>query len=159
MDRIGVIKGKKFGKGLSTFGWYCLIAVFTFFVVPVFNEAGAALFYAVVMVLSLLVWYEAISYDIRKGIPQGMGTVLWFSIPSLILSAAGNIAGESQIWGLINQVFNGPFIFGLNPVFDTFDLPVVRIIWPSLIILLLFVFQLIRHIIKESNWQKTPYIY
>lgn len=147
-------------NGMVTLGWYCLLAAITFLLAPWVEKTAASVLYIIALVVSLLIWYESLYVDLRKGIQQSLATMSFFIIPSLIISLGRYllVAGD-EYWKIVYEFFHGPFISGLTPIMNMSARPVLTILLPSLIILALFFFRLIKHIIRENSWQKTPYIY
>lgn len=139
-------------------GWYCLLTGLSFVLTLVMSKFTVSLLYIIVLVLSLLLWYEFMYIDFRKGIQQSVITMLFFIIPSLVISVGNFLQLGNQSWRMVYSFFHGPFIYGLAPIINL-NRPVLSIILPSGIILLLFIFLIIKYIIIEKKWQKSPYIY
>ncbi|HBQ85468.1 MAG TPA: hypothetical protein DER33_01930 [Syntrophomonas sp.] len=151
-------KMNKIKDGTIALGWYCLLAGLSYMLALVIPKITVSLLYIVVLVLSLLLWYEFMRIDFRKGIQQSIITMLFFIIPSLVISIGNFLQMENELWKMVYIFFHGPFIYGFAPVTDL-NLPALSIILPSGVIMLLFIFLITKYIIIEKKWQKSPYLY
>lgn len=147
----------KIKNGMIALGWYCLLAGFSFMLALVMPKFIVSLIYIIVLVLSLLLWYEFMYIDFRKGIQQSVITMLFFIIPSLVISVGNFLQLSYQSWRFVYKFYHGPFLYGLAPVINL-NKPLSSIILPSGIILLIFFFLIIKYIILEKKWQKSPYV-
>lgn len=151
---------KKIKNGMIALGLYCLLVGLAFLITSGVDKTTAQVIYIIVLVLGLLIWYESMYTDLRKGLLQGTSTMLCFVIPSLVLSIGYYLQiADHESWKTLYFFFHSPFIYGLNSVINIPDRPIMSIILPSGIIVIFFLFLLIKHIIRENNWQKSPYIY
>ncbi|HEX3012617.1 MAG TPA: hypothetical protein VHQ70_11430 [Syntrophomonadaceae bacterium] len=151
---------KNVENGLKTLLCYCIFTALIYFLTPAMNKTTASVVYIVVLLSVLMGWYEIIYIDLRKGLLQGIITMLFFIVPSLGISGAYYLqAMKEGFLRVLYTFFHSPFIYGLNSVINMPLRPVLSIMLPSGVILVLFTFSLIKNIITENNRRRSPYIF
>lgn len=152
----------KLKYGMSALILYALLASVAYIAVTYWNW-NTGIVYSIAFLFSVVIWYEALNRAFACGLGQGMGAIFSYIVPSLIISylyfavaaTPAGVAG-SKVW--LYQLFHLPLLFGLNhSLFSDYSLLVI--IFPSLLMLILAIYPIIRYIIKAIESQHTQYIF
>ena len=124
---------------------------------------NSGIVYSIAFLLSVVIWYEALTRGFTRGLGQGIGVIASYIIPSMIISylyfVANPIpAGEAGIKVWLYRLYHLPLLFGLNSSFFS-NYPFLIIIFPSLLVLILAIYPFIRYITRALESQHTQYIF
>lgn len=150
----------KLKYGMTALLLYVLLAAVAYAAVTYWNW-NTGVVYSIAFLLSVVIWYEALSQAFTRGLGQGLGVIFSYIVPSLIISylyfAAGIPTGEAGIKAWFYQLFHLPLIFGLNSSLFS-EHSFLIIIFPSLLMIILAVYPFSRYITIIMESQHTQYI-
>ncbi|MGS0765410.1 hypothetical protein [Syntrophomonas curvata] len=155
---------RKIKNGVIALLVYCMLAAAAYGVVT-FWKWHPGFIYTIIFMLSVVVWYEALTRAFKRDMGRGMGVVLSYIIPSIVISylnySAGLAgAGKATINTTVYELFHMPMIFGLNVTSGLLvDHPLLMIFFPSLMMLILAIYPFARNISKAIEAQHTQYIF
>lgn len=155
---------RKLTYGVAALLLYCILAAAAYGVVTFWNW-HSGLMYTIAFMISVVIWYEALTGAFRRDMGRGMGVVLAYIIPSITISYFNYSAslaevGKAAMNTTLYEIFHMPFIFGLNSTSGFLaDHPLLMIFLPSLMMLILAIYPFALNISKAIEAQHTQYIF
>lgn len=153
---------RKIKDGVVALLLYCVLAAAAYGMVTFWNW-NSGMIYTITFMLSVVIWYEALTRAFRRDMGRGMGVVLAYVIPSLIISylyGADITQTSGTIGATIYQMFHMPVLFGLKDVSSLLAAhPLLMIFFPSLIMLILAIYPFAHNISNAIEAQHTQYIF
>jgi hypothetical protein len=155
---------RKIKNGLAALLAYCILAAVAYGAITFWNW-HPEFTYTITFMLAVVIWYEALTRAFKRDLGRGVGVVLAYIIPSIIISylnysASLAGAGKATINATVYKLFHMPMIFGLNSVSGLLtDYPLLMIFFPSLMMLILAIYPFAHNISKAIEAQHTQYIF
>lgn len=155
---------RKLKNGVGALLLYCVLAAAAYGVVTFWNWHPGFI-YTIAFMLSIVIWYEALTRAFKRDMGRGIGVVLAYIIPSLIISYFNYSAslaelGEATSSTTVYKVFHMPLVFGLNSTSGLLaDHSLLMIFFPSIMMLIVAIYPFARNISKAIEAQHTQYIF